>query len=204
VSEHFKVAIHLKKGQPDGSWGAPMPWISVNLKMVDWKGLERDNIWLNLPVAGLMESKSVSGALHSRKGCCGQTHSTSDDADPSALTSASPTGTTAAGEGHLSSSAATTRSRASSLAATAAEGRFPFPLGGELFGSSCPSSAATTAEGRFPSSAAATRSRASSPATATAAGQGHLSSSAAATRSRASSPATTGEGHFPSSAASTI
>jgi hypothetical protein len=167
-----------------------MPWISVNLKMVDWKGLERDNICRNLPVAGLMESKSVSGALHSRKGCCGQTHSTSDDAAPSALTSASPTGTTAAGEGHLSSSASTTRSRASSPATTAAEGRFPFRLGGELFGSSCPSSAATAAEGRFPSSAATTGSRASSPAT-TAAGQGHLSSSAATTRSRASSPATT-------------
>jgi hypothetical protein len=168
-----------------------MPWISVNLKMVDWKGLERDSIWQNLPVAGLMESKSVSGALHSRKGCCGQTHSTSDDAAPSALTSASPTGTTTAGQGHLSSSAATTRSRASSPATTAAEGGFPFRLGGELFGSSCPSSAATTAEGRFPSSAATTA-------------EGRFPSSAATTRSRASSPAATGEGHFPSSAASTI
>jgi len=50
--------------------------------MEGWKGLDRVNFWLDLPVAGLMESKSVSGALHSRKGRCGHTHSTSDDAAP--------------------------------------------------------------------------------------------------------------------------
>jgi hypothetical protein len=84
VSEPFRRAIHEERGNPTGAGTAhPSLVDSVNLKMVDWKGLERDNIWLNLPVAGLMESKSVSGrAPGSRKGCCGHTYSTSDIAAP--------------------------------------------------------------------------------------------------------------------------